>query len=159
MRSTIGIDIDAPPGVVFALAADVTHWERLLPHYGRSRAERRHADASVTCRFVARRPLLAVLGLGFPVAWRSRVSADAARRQLRFRHIGGATAGMAVTWHIEPRSGGGTHVEIEHDFERGPGDLLPWLVERVFTRPIAGRTLETFKVLAEALQAAAQEIP
>ena len=38
VRSTIGIDVAAPPELVFRLARDVTRWERLLPHYARSRS-------------------------------------------------------------------------------------------------------------------------
>ena len=66
---------------------------------------------------------------------------------------------MDVTWHIEPAdagdAGGGTGctVTIEHDFApRLPG-LAPF-IDRFFTRPIAGRTLATFKSIAEALQSA-----
>lgn len=154
MRSTIGIDIDAPPELIFAIAHDVTRWQQLLPHYSRSRAERRHADGSTTCQFVARRPLVAMLGWGLPVAWRSRVSSDAAAMSIGFVHIGGATDGMDVTWHIERRPGGGARVDIEHVFERGPADLLPTIIERYFTRAIAGRTLATFKAIAEAVHAA-----
>jgi ribosome-associated toxin RatA of RatAB toxin-antitoxin module len=159
VRSTIDIEIAAPPELVYALASDVTAWERLLPHYSRSRAERRHGDGSTTCRFVARRPIIGLLGLGLPVAWRSRVTADPAARRLRFRHIGGVTAGMDVTWYVEPGGGGSTRVQIEHVFERGPADLLPRVVEHVFTRPIAGRTLATFKSLAEALLAVGSQAP
>lgn len=154
MQSTIGIDVDAPPDLVFAIAADVTMWERLLPHYSRSRLERRNSDGSITCRFVALRPLVAIVGFGLPVTWRSRVSTDRSQRRLRFRHIGGVTAGMDVTWRIEPRAGGGTRIEIEHRFDRGPADLLPAFIDRYFTRAIAGRTLATFKATAEALHAA-----
>jgi hypothetical protein len=60
---------------------------------------------------------------------------------------------MDVTWHIDPRTddGGTTHVVIEHDFRpRLPGFAA--FVDRFFTRPIAGRTLATFKALAEAVQ-------
>jgi hypothetical protein len=32
MHSTIGIDVAAPPDVVYRVARDVTRWERLLPH-------------------------------------------------------------------------------------------------------------------------------
>ena len=73
MHSTIGIDIDAPPALVFALAHDVERWERLLPHYARSRARSRAADGRAVVDFVARRALVPWLGLGLPVAWRSRV--------------------------------------------------------------------------------------
>jgi hypothetical protein len=61
---------------------------------------------------------------------------------------------MDVTWRIEPRTGsdgGGTHVVISHDFRpRLPGFAA--FVDWFFTRPIAGRTLATFKALAEAIE-------
>lgn len=154
MRSTIHVEVEAPADLIFAIAGDVTRWHQLLPHYSRSRADRLHADGSATCSFVARRPLVPLLGFGLPVAWRSRVWADAGARSLRFRHLGGVTAGMDVTWTLEPLPDGGTRVEIAHVFVRGPGDVLPWLVERFFIRAIAGRTLATFKNLAEVLTAA-----
>jgi ribosome-associated toxin RatA of RatAB toxin-antitoxin module len=149
MRSRIGIDIAAPPEVVFALVRDVSRWERLLPHYARSRVRDRPDDGSVVADFVARRPLVGVLGLGLPVAWRSRVWADPDTCRLRFVHVAGATRGMDVTWTIVPTSTG-SRVEIEHDFRpRAPG----WarIVDRFFTRPIAGRTLATVHDLAEAV--------
>ena len=62
---------------------------------------------------------------------------------------------MDVTWRIEPLAGHGagtTRVTIEHDFRpRIPGFAA--FVDRAFTRPIAGRTLATFKALAEAIAA------
>jgi hypothetical protein len=58
---------------------------------------------------------------------------------------------MDVTWTIEPASAG-SRVEIAHDFRpRVPG--WAWFVDAAFTRPIAGRTLATFRVLAETLAA------
>jgi ribosome-associated toxin RatA of RatAB toxin-antitoxin module len=149
MHSVIGIDVAAPPELVFDLAHDVERWERLLPHYVRSRARERRPDGSLVADFVARRPLIAVLGLGLPVAWRSRTWSEPATRRLRFVHVAGATRGMDVTWRIEPTAGG-CRVDIEHDFApRVP--VLATVVDRWFTRPIAGRTLATFKALAEAL--------
>ena len=56
---------------------------------------------------------------------------------------------MDVTWRIEPTAAG-CHVSIEHDF-RPRLPVFAALVDRWFTRPIAGRTLATFKALAEAL--------
>jgi hypothetical protein len=58
---------------------------------------------------------------------------------------------MDVTWRIEPRGDGrACRVTIGHDFApRVPG--FARFVDRFFTRPIAGRTLATFKALAEAL--------
>ena len=150
MHSEIAIRIDARPDLVFALAHDVERWADLLPHYSRSSAIERRPDGSLVAEFIARRPLIGVLGLGLPVAWRSRTWSEVAPRRLRFVHVAGATRGMDVTWRIEP-DGDGTNVVIEHDFRpRLPGFAAT--VDRFFTRPIAGRTLATFKSLAEAVQ-------
>jgi ribosome-associated toxin RatA of RatAB toxin-antitoxin module len=157
MRSTISVDIAAPPGLVFRLARDVERWPRLLPHYVRVRVIERPSDGSVVAEFVARRPLVPVLGLGLPVAWRSRTWSEPETHRLRFVHRGGATDGMDVTWRIEP-AGAGCRVSIDHDFRpRLPG--FAGLVDRLFTRPIAGRTLATFRDLAEAVYEAEESAP
>jgi hypothetical protein len=92
---------------------------------------------------------------GIPVWWRAEQWSDASDDgdlQLRFEHYGGATTGMHVTWHIRP-AGSGSHVTIEHDFSRRlplVGDqAFPRIVDWLFVRPIAGRTLATFKRMAE----------
>jgi len=153
VRSTIGIDVAAPAELVFQLARDVERWPRLLPHYVAARREGPpDPRGAVLVRFVARRPLVPVLGLGFPVAWRSSTWSEPAACRLRFVHRGGATNGMDVTWRIDRvgTSGRACRVEIEHVFQpRIPG--WAWLIDRLFTRPIAGRTLATFRALAEAL--------
>jgi len=154
MHSTIGIDIAAPPDLVYRLARDVTRWEALLPHYSRSAAIREDPDGSRVCDFVARRPFVPLLGLGMPVTWRSRTWHEPVTRRLRFVHVAGATKGMDVTWTIEPvvlpDGAAGTRIEIAHDFAPAiPGFAA--FVDRVFTRPIAGRTLATFRAIAEAL--------
>jgi hypothetical protein len=150
VRSAIGIDVAAPPRLVFRLARDVTRWERLLPHYARSRpiGGEREGDTLV-CSFVARRELIPLVGLGLPVAWRARTWSEPDELRLRFCHLGGPTAGMDVTWRMEPTPDG-TRVVIEHLFDpRVPGWAA--IVDRLFVRPIAGRTLATFAALAEAL--------
>jgi ribosome-associated toxin RatA of RatAB toxin-antitoxin module len=152
MHSSIAIDIAAPPGLVFGLVRDVERWADLLPHYARSTARERRADGTLVVDFIARRPFVPVLGIGLPVAWRSRTWSEPAVRQLRFVHVAGATRGMDVTWHIEPTAAG-CHVRIEHEFApRLPG--LARVVDRWFTRPIAGRTLATFQAIAETVAAA-----
>jgi ribosome-associated toxin RatA of RatAB toxin-antitoxin module len=148
MRTSIGIDADAPADLVFELARDPLRWPALLPHYRRARPVGRQGG-SVVAEFVAVRPILGALGLGIPVAWRSRTWAEPDTRRLRFRHLGGATRGMDVTWHIEPTPTG-CRITIEHDF-RPRVHAWARFVDRAFTRPIAGRTLRTFKTLAEAL--------
>lgn len=164
MHSEIAIRIAASPELVFALARDVERWADLLPHYVRSAAVERRSDGSLVADFIARRPLIGVLGLGLPVTWRSRTWSEPGARRLRFVHLAGATKGMDVTWRIEPAAAGedagetrqdrrhdGCTVTIEHAFApRLPGFAA--FVDRFFTRPIAGRTLATFKSIAEALE-------
>ena len=149
MHSTIAIDVAAPPELIFRLARDVERWELLLPHYARSRARERRPDGSLVVDFVARRPLIGVLGIGLPVTWRSRTWNDPATCRLRFAHVAGATKGMDVTWRIDAVDGG-SRISIDHDFRPRVAPFSAF-VDRVFTRPIAGRTLATFKALAEAL--------
>lgn len=150
MRSSIGIDIAAPAELVFRLARDVERWPDLLPHYAGARRLGPPDDGRLLVGFVARRALVPILGLGLPVTWRSTTWSEPVSRRLRFVHRGGATAGMDVTWRIEDRPGGRCHVEIEHDFRpRVPG--WAWFIDTCFTRPIAGRTLASFKSIAEAV--------
>ena len=151
MRSTISVEAAAPAQLVFRLARDVERWPRLLPHYVLVRAVERRSDGTLVAEMVARRELIPVLGLGLPVAWRSRTWNEPAALRLRFVHVGGATNGMDVTWRIEPTDTG-SRVSIDHQFRpRVPG--WAWFVDRAFTRPIASRTLATFKAIAEALAA------
>jgi len=59
---------------------------------------------------------------------------------------------MDVTWRIDPTEDG-CAVAIDHDF-RPRFAVFAGFVDRAFTGPIAGRTLATFKALAEALEEA-----
>ena len=149
MRTRVAIDIAGPPELVFQLARDVERWPDLLPHYLGVRVEARHRDGARTARMLAVRQVVPAIGLGIPVAWRARTWSEDATRRLRFRHLGGATAGMDVTWRIEPTPAG-SRVTIEHDFARAPAAWAA-LIDRLFVRPIAGRTLATFKAIAEAV--------
>lgn len=151
MHSEIAIEIDAPPPLVFALARDVERWADLLPHYVRSRARERDAWGRPLVDFIARRPLVPAIGIGFPVAWRSRTWNEPDTLRLRFEHVAGATRGMSVVWDIDAGgSDDACRVTISHEFSpRVPG--FARFVDHFFTRPIAGKTLATFKTLAEAV--------
>jgi ribosome-associated toxin RatA of RatAB toxin-antitoxin module len=151
VTSTIAIDIEAPATLVFDLARSVERWPDLLPHYRFVRVRERHADSAVTAEFVAVRSFVPAIGLGIPVAWRSRSWSEAQTLRLRFVHQGGATDGMDVTWRIDPTPTG-CRVTIEHDF-RPRFPLWAGLIDRFFVRPIAGRTLAAFKAMAEAIAA------
>jgi ribosome-associated toxin RatA of RatAB toxin-antitoxin module len=150
VRSTIEIDVAAPAELVFRITRDVTRWPELLPHYVSVRlAGPPGRDGVLVARMTARRPVSGLLGWGIPVTWQARAWSKADDLRLRFVHVAGATKGMDVTWRIEPTAEG-CHVAITHDF-RPAWPLLAIVVDRWLTRPIAGRTLATFKALAEAL--------
>jgi ribosome-associated toxin RatA of RatAB toxin-antitoxin module len=151
VKSTISMEVGAPGELVFRLARDVERWPRLLPHYVRVRPVVWDGDGSLVAEMVARRSLVPALGIGVPVAWRSRTWNEPTTLRLRFVHLGGATNGMDVTWRIEPTPRG-CRVSIDHDFRPRVAGWA-WFVDRVFTRPIATRTLATFGALAEALAA------
>jgi ribosome-associated toxin RatA of RatAB toxin-antitoxin module len=151
MRTSIGILVEAPPERVFQLARDVRRWPDLLPHYRRVTI-RGQRDGHVVAQMVAVR---CFWRLPVPVTWRAEQwsdGSDPTDLRLRFRHVRGVTRGMDVTWHIRA-SREGAAVSIVHDFARRLpllGErLLPAVIDRVFTRPIATRTLATFKRLAE----------
>jgi ribosome-associated toxin RatA of RatAB toxin-antitoxin module len=153
MRSTVSVGVAAPAAVVFALAREIERWPALLPHYLRVRALERSADGSLVAEMLAIRTLVPIIGLGVPVIWRARTWDEPETRRMRFVHRGGATAGMDVTWRIESTPSG-CRVSIEHDFQPNlPAPVAgAWAVaiDRLFVRPIAARTLATFKAIAEA---------
>lgn len=151
MRSHIGIEVAAPPRKIFELARQVPRWAELLPHYRNVTVRSRTGDRIVV-RMAAWRPGL----VRIPVSWVAEHWVDDAEPgnlRLHFHHVGGATTGMDVVWHIRPRTDGAS-VTIEHEFSRRlpllGADAMPAVVDRLFIRPIAGRTLATFKALAEA---------
>jgi ribosome-associated toxin RatA of RatAB toxin-antitoxin module len=160
VHSTVSIDIAAPPGLVYLLVSEIERWPKLLPHYRSVRRVARRPDGSNLLQMIAVRPLVGILGFGLPVVWRASAWADPEALRLSFLHVGGVTAGMNVTWSIEPTASG-CHVEIEHVFKRRlpipvlgarfAEETLPAFVDRFFTRPIAERTLSTFRALAETL--------
>jgi len=121
------------------------------------------ADDRLVLRMVAVRPTFGLHSVGLPVVWRARTWSEPETMRLRFQHLGGVTAGMDVTWRIEATPAG-CHVTIDHTFRRRlpipilggflGDEALPAYVDRFFTRPIARRTLASFKALAEGLNTA-----
>jgi aromatase len=154
MHTSIGIRIAAPPEAVHALARDVERWQHLLPHYRRSTVHARKGPRVLSTM----RAVRAFGAMPVPVTWRAICWPDASDPddlRLEFRHVRGVTRGMAVTWHIRPvNDGRASDVQIVHEFSRTipllGSELLPGLIDRWFTQPIAGRTLAAFRDLAEA---------
>jgi ribosome-associated toxin RatA of RatAB toxin-antitoxin module len=151
MRTEVAVEIRAEPATVFDLARGITRWPVLLPHY-RSVTIRSRVGARVVA---AMRAVRSFGPIAIPVAWVSEQWADDSDPEdlcLRFVHVHGPTRGMDVTWHIRATDSG-CRTTIEHDFSRRfpivGANAFPRLVDRLFVRPIAGRTLATFKTLAE----------
>jgi hypothetical protein len=70
----------------------------------------------------------------------------AARREIRYRHIGGITTGMDVLWTVAASPDGGTVVTIVHTWDGPPWPLIrriaaEWVIGPVFVHGIASRTL------------------
>ena len=152
MHTEVAVDVAATPRRVFDLARDIAKWPDLLPHYRKVTVHSR-SNGRANATMSAVRPVWGRIGI--PVWWRTEQWADDSRPddlRLLFRHVAGATRGMAVAWHIRP-SRGGANVVIEHEFEgRLPflgREVFPRIVDRFFVRPIATRTLARFKALAE----------
>jgi ribosome-associated toxin RatA of RatAB toxin-antitoxin module len=151
VRSELAVNVAAPAARVFELARDIVRWPVLLPHYRSVTVQSRNGE-----RIVARMGAVRQVGpLPLPVSWWAEQwpdDSDPHDLRLHFRHLRGVTRGMQVTWHIRPRAAG-SRVSIEHEFSRRlpllGTEALPAFVDRFFIRPIAGRTLATFRKLAE----------
>ncbi len=144
MRSEVSIWIDAPPGAVFPLVADLPRWAERLPHYRYVRVVERRATETLAA-MSARRGWI-------PVFWWAVQTPEPDRGRVRFRHVRGITRGMEVLWTLESERGG-TRARILHDLDLRWPLLGAWFAEHViargFIRPIAERTLARFKAIAE----------
>ena len=121
-------------------------WPRILAHYRSvevvgSRPEGRVVEMS------AYRP-----GIPVPVRWRAIQILRREQGEVLYRHIGGVTRGMQVTWRIV-QSGDGQDVTIIHDFAPNwpwPGPAIArHIVCDFFVHTIADRTLAGLKAAAE----------
>ena len=150
MRTVDRIDVAAPPDVVFALAAEVTNWPAILPHYRWVRMLEPGEDGGIV-EMAAWRPFGP---LNYPTWWVSKMRVDRERREVRYRHIRGVTAGMDVVWRVRP-SRSATHIELVHEWDGPPWPLIrrpaaEWVIGPVFVHGIASRTLAGIKRTAEA---------
>lgn len=150
MRTVDRAEIHASLDRVFALAADVERWPRILSHYRWVRfLERR--DGGGTVEMAARRPFGP---LAYPVWWVSEMRVDRRAGEIRYRHVRGLTAGMDVVWQLAaapagpagPGGPGGVVVTVVHEW-RGPawplvgGLAARFVIGPVFIHGIASRTL------------------
>jgi len=149
------ITIDAPFEIIFDLAAQVTHWPRLLTHYRSVRELDPPTPADPLCRRVV---AMSAWRTGIPVSWTSTQEIDRDARQVRYHHLAGTTRGMDVVWRFELRCAT-IDVTIDHHLKsarwwfRLPG--VEYIVGSLFVMHIADKTLRGIKHQAEAAWAQA----
>jgi ribosome-associated toxin RatA of RatAB toxin-antitoxin module len=129
---------------IFALAAAIQDWPRILPHY-RYVVVEESDETRKLARMGASRD-------GFPVRWRARQELRPQERRILFQHVGGITKGMDVEWRLEPE-GDAVRVTISHALSYPVPVLGPlfaeYVVGRLFVSNIAGKTLHCIKQIVE----------
>jgi ribosome-associated toxin RatA of RatAB toxin-antitoxin module len=150
MDTRISRRVRAEPETVFALAARVEDWPRLLPHYRWVRI----LDTSVadrrTVEMAARRDVFG--SVGFPLRWTAVETLDPVSHRVEFEHVRGVTRGMQVDWTIERDADSGVLVQIRHVFNPAwgvPELLVRQIVGEYFVNGVARRTLRILGNLAE----------
>jgi ribosome-associated toxin RatA of RatAB toxin-antitoxin module len=138
------IVIHAPLEKIFQTTANLLLWPSVLPHYRWVRVLTSGEDGFVV-KMAARRGWL-------PIQWTSRFKVDRDARELHFQHLKAFTRGMNVKWTYTPTKDG-VQVQISHELDRG-STFGRWFAKRVlgemFVRPIATKTLTSFKQYLEA---------
>lgn len=140
MHTENRIDIRGDIDRIFALAAAVEDWPRLLPHYRWVHVLADGASERVV-EMAAHRD-------GFPVRWTACQRLDPIGHQIHFTHVHGISRGMEVTWFLRA-DGPVVHVCIVHDLAlrwpligRFVADVM---IGRLFVSNIAAKTLRTLK--------------
>lgn len=149
MRTVDTILVGAPPERVFHWASTVERWPEILPHYRWVRMLERQGEGGLV-EMAAWRPFGP---LRWPTWWASEMRVDRTRREVRYRHIRGITAGMDVLWTVEAE-GAGTRATIVHEWDGPAWPLIrrpaaEWVIGPVFVHGIASRTLAGIAAAAE----------
>ncbi|HEU5316590.1 MAG TPA: SRPBCC family protein [Chloroflexota bacterium] len=146
MRTSTSILMRAPAERIYPLAAEVERWPELLPHYRWVTVLEQ--DASGRRKLVE----MAARRGWIPVSWQAVQQLHPETPAIHFRHVGGITTGMDVTWRFEPVEGA-TRVTIDHRLDLAWPFIGVVVAERVigphFVHHIAGLTLARIKRLVE----------
>ncbi len=144
MRTVDQLIVHAPPSVVWPHAARVEQWPDILPHYRWVTRSEGPPEGDGVVEMAAYRPFGGPLD--WPTWWKSKMWVDAAKHEIRYKHIGGITTGMDVLWTLVGTPEGHTDVTIVHEWT-GPGWPLigglaaELVIGPVFVHGIASRTL------------------
>ena len=137
------IIIRAPKERIFAAAADLSQWPKILPHY-------RYIDylERGTNRHIVK---MACYRSGIPIAWTSEEVIDHEKMEVRFHHLKAFTKGMDVVWTFKDTPEG-VQVDIIHDLKFRIPFLAPIadvIIGKFFISYIAGQTLKHMKLHLE----------
>ena len=142
--------VRASPRVVFDVVADVLRWPERLAHYRFVRFRESDGKGGGIVEMAANRPFGPV---NWPTWWLSEMQVLQDAPAIRFRHIGGVTAGMDVEWSFESHTEG-TQVRLLHVWN-GPrwplvgGIAATTVIGPLFIHGIASRTLSGLARVAE----------
>jgi hypothetical protein len=141
MRTVDRLRMRAPVDRVFRAAMDVEQWPSLLGHYRWVRMLERRGNGGLV-EMAAWRPFGR---FNYPTWWVSEMWIDPGEGAVRYRHVKGITAGMDVSWRMDPVENG-TDVTIVHDWDGPPWPVVgraaaSLIIGPVFIHGIAARTL------------------
>jgi uncharacterized membrane protein len=134
----------APKARIFATAADLELWPRILPHYRCIKFLERGRDRNVV--------VMAARRSGIPISWTSEQIIDRANFEIHFHHLKAWTKGMRVVWTFSEMPDG-VLVTILHDLRFRIPLLAPVvdpIVGDFFISNVANKTLRCMKSYLEA---------
>lgn len=137
----------APKEAIFATAANLELWPKILPHYRYIHYLERGPNRNIV--------VMAARRSGIPIKWTSEEIIDHQRLEVRFNHLKAFTKGMHVVWTFTDTPDG-VLVEIAHDLSFRPKIFAPIadkLIGDFFIHHVANKTLRCMKAYVE-MQAA-----
>ena len=143
MHKTNSIIMQASREEVFATAANLELWPKILPHYRYIRYLERGPDRNVV--------IMAAVRSGIPISWMSEQIVDRRKFEVRFNHLKAFTKGMHVVWRFQ-QTPAGVLVEISHDLNFRVPALAPLaepIIGDFFIGHVANRTLRCMKAHLE----------
>ena len=152
MQTGNSIIIQAPRETIFATAADLARWPKILPHYRYIHFLRRLPDHCVV--------RMAAVRSGIPISWTSEFGVDQDRMELRFLHLKAFTRGMRVIWTFK-ETPAGVLVEIMHALRFRLPRLAPIaepIIGNFFIHHVANQTLRAMKAHIEQQTASAASV-
>ncbi len=136
---------------IFSVAADLSSWPRILPHYRWIKYHEQSALRNIVV-MAAWRNIATIAGLKIPIRWTSEQWIDRDKTEIRFRHLKSFSKGMMVVWSFTPTAEG-CDVRITHDFSSSIPVIGVLLIEpivgRFFAQYVADRTLACMKDFVE----------